>query len=617
MSKSLLGKFLFVLMLAFVLLIAACSDGSDDDSSSDEEGNEESSENEGEDEEEEEASGEGDQLYSIEDFSPTTANSGEPIEGGELTYGLVTDTAFEGTLNWAFYSGTYDAEILNWFDESLLGYSNEYRINDEGAATYEVDEENSSITFTIKDGVKWHDGEPVTAEDWAFAYETILHPDYDGVRGTSAGFTRLLGYEEYVSGEADEIEGIEIVDDQTITFHYDRLTPSLLTGGIWGYPLAKHIFEDIPVAEMSSSPEVREEPIGFGPFKVESVTPGESVTLSKFEDYWRGEPNLDKVTIKTINPSTAANAVETGEVDLVDSFPADQYADNADLEGVDWLGMIDQAYTYIGFKLGDWDAEAGKVNYKPEEMKMGDVDLRRAMWYAVDNSEVGEQFYDGLRWNGTTLIPPSHPEYHDDSIETPTFDPDKANQILDDAGYEDVDGDGFREDPDGEELVINFATMSGGDVAQPLANYYMQSWERVGLNVELVDGRLLEFNSFYDRVGQRGEDDPEIDIYQGAWSVGYDVDPTGLYGKEALFNFPRYESEKNDELLAEGVSEEAFDTEYRKEVYSEWQEFMVEEIPVFPTLYRSIVVPANERVVNWDITVEGTNTRYSEVGVTE
>ena len=94
----------------------------------------------------------------------------------------------------------------------------------------------------------------------------------------------------------------------------------------------------------------------------------------------------------------------------------------------------------------------------------------------------------------------------------------------------------MREDPEGEPLSINFASMSGGDIAEPLANYYIQSWRDIGLNVELTNGRLIEFNSFYDMVEN---DDPEIDIYQGAWGVGSDVDPSGLYGPEAPFNYTR------------------------------------------------------------------------------
>ncbi|BAM46160.1 oligopeptide ABC transporter substrate-binding protein [Amphibacillus xylanus] len=579
MTKFSLRKGLFALILLSLLVLGACSEKSSD------------------------------QMFSIDDFSKVSSNDGEPTGGGTLIFGLVSDTPFEGTLNYNFYSGNPDVQIIDWFNESLLAIDENYNYTQDGAATFEVDRDTNSITFKINENLNWHDGEPVTAEDWAFAYEVVGHPEYEGVRYTQA-LSSVEGMPEYHAGEADTISGLEIIDEKTLKITYHQFTPSLLSSGIWAYPLAKHIFEDIPIADMASSDAVRRNPIGYGPYKVESIVPGESVTMVKNEDYWRGEPQLDGVTVQVINPNVVVQSLETGRVDVVSSFPADQYKDNHKMSNVEFLGMVDNAYTYIGFKLGRW--EDGEVVMDPD-MKMSDVNLRRAMWYAVDNDTIGNQFYDGLRWNATTLIPPSHPDYHDDSIEAPTYDPDKANEILDEAGYIDVDEDGFREDRDGNELVINFASMSGGDTAEPIAQYYMQAWEAVGLKVQLLDGRLQEFNTFYDRVEA---DDPEIDVYQGAWGVGSDVDPSGLYGRTAAFNYPRYASEENDRLLELGLSEEAFDTDYRKSVYSEWQELMVEEIPVFPTVYRSLIVPVNKRVVNYAIGA-GTGVYRYQIGVTQ
>ncbi|SDZ62547.1 peptide/nickel transport system substrate-binding protein [Evansella caseinilytica] len=605
MTKAMKG--VLTAMLILLLTLAACS--SDDSATTDDEVDDsgQDAENAGDDEEEE---AEDDGLFSIDDFSNMKASEGDALEGGTITFGLVSDTAFEGTLNYNFYSGNPDAQILQWFDESFLTWDENYVYTQDGAATYETSEDGSVFTFTIRDNVNWHDGEPVTAEDWLFAHEVIGHPDYDGPRYGS-DFTNIVGMDEYHNGEADTISGITILNDKQLQIEFINVTPSLVTGSIWTYPLAKHIFGDMEVADMSSSPEVREHPTGFGPFKVETIVPGESVTYVKNEDYWRGEPNLDGVILKVVNPNTVVQELQTGGVDLVSSFPVDQFPDNAEMSNVEWLGIVDRAYTYIGFKLGSWDGEKGEVVPDPDK-KVADVNLRKAMWHAVDNTAVAERFYHGLRWNATTLIPPSHPEFHDETNPGITFDPEQAKQILDEAGYEDVTGDGFRETPEGEELVINFASMTGGDIAEPLARYYVQSWNNIGLNVELD---MLEFNTFYDRVGQNGDDDPTLDVYMGAWSVGIDVDPTGLYGRNALFNFPRYASEENDRLLAEGVSEAAFDLEYRKEIYQQWQQLMVEEIPVFPTLYRSEVVPVNNRVQNYAIG-DGTGVYLYELAVT-
>ncbi|MDS9471902.1 oligopeptide ABC transporter substrate-binding protein [Sporosarcina pasteurii] len=590
------SKALLALMLVLVLALAACSGGDDqkDAGKEKEEGKTEQKEGAGED------AGEDAVADSPISAFDTRSETGEVEEGGTLNFGLVSDTPFEGTLNFNFYAGAPDAEVIEWFDESLLSIDEDFQYTQDGAATFEHSDDYKVFTFKIGDNVNWHDGEPVKAEDWAFSYEVIGHADYDGPRYGS-DFTVIEGMEAYNAGEAEEISGIKVVDEKTLEITYTNPTPSLLAGGIWTYAMPKHIFKDIAVADMSSSDAVRKNPIGMGPFKVESIVPGESVVYSKNEDYWQGAPKLDEVVLKVVDPSVVANELSSGKIDVVDAFPADQYETNKDMEGVKFLGDVDNAYTYIGFKFGTWDKENAQVVYKPEESKVSDVALRKAMWYAVDNDAVGENFYQGLRWAGTTLIAPSHANFHDATIEAPKYDKEKAIEILTDAGYVDTDGDGFVEDPDGNELKLNFASMSGGEVAEPIANYYIQSWRDIGLDIELLDGRLQEFNTFYDRVGNGGNDDPEVDVYMGAWSVGSDVDPTGLYGPKAMFNFPRYVNEKNTELLEKGVSDEAFDVEFRQNVYKEWQQLMVEEIPVFPTLYRAVLVPVNENLLNYTI----------------
>jgi peptide/nickel transport system substrate-binding protein len=609
-------KVLFSVMLVLLLTLAACGNNENNEAGNNNNNNNDNNndvvvDNDNNDNNEEEEA-EDDGLYSIDDFSKIKDNQGDAIDGGEITFGLVSDTAFEGTLNFNFYGGNPDVQVLGWFDEALLTWDADFVYTQDGAATYETNEEGNVFTMTIRDNVNWHDGEPVTAEDWLFAHEVIGHIDYDGPRW-GADFQNIVGMQEYHDGEADEISGITVLSEKELEIEFINVSPSLVTGSIWTYPLAKHIFGEMEVADMISSDAVRQNPIGMGPFVVDTIVPGESVTFNKNADYWRGEPNLDRVTLKVINPNTVVQELESGGVDLVSSFPVEQFPDNAEMSNVEWLGDVDRAYTYIGFKLGDWDAENGRVNYKEDEMKMGDVALRQAMWHAVDNETVGEQFYHGLRWAATTLIPPSHPEFHDETNSGLAYDPDLANQILDDAGYDQRDGDGFRMTPEGEELQINFISMTGGDIAEPLSRYYVQSWEAIGLNVDLD---MVEFNTFYDRVGQNGEDDPTVDVYQGAWGVGIDVDPTGLYGPEAMFNFTRYENEENARLLAAGVSEEAFDVEYRTDIYNQWQQLMVEEIPVFPTLYRAIVIPVNNRVHNWSVG-DGTGVYRYELAVTQ
>ena len=133
--------------------------------------------------------------------------------------------------------------------------------------------------------------------------------------------------------------------------------------------------------------------------------------------------------------------------------------------------------------------------------------------------------------------------------------------------------------------------MSGGETAQPLADYYVQQWKEIGLNVTYTTGRLIDFQAFYDKLKN---DDPEVDIYQGAWGTGSDPSPTGLYGPNSAFNYTRFESEENTKLLDAIDSKASFDEENVKSFY-DWQEYAIDEAFVIPTLYRNEVLPVNDR----------------------
>src|SRR5699024_2839891 len=153
--------------------------------------------------------------------------------------------------NWAFYQGAPDADMMAHFDEAVLAMDADFQYTNEGAVQYEMNEDDNTVTFTVRDGVKWHDGEPLTIQDYVSSYEIIGHPDYDGVRGSTDGFTLIEGYEEYRSGDADSISGIEIVDEQTAVFTYTELAPSLTAGGFWSYAFPTHHYDGLEVSEMA------------------------------------------------------------------------------------------------------------------------------------------------------------------------------------------------------------------------------------------------------------------------------------------------------------------------------------------------------------------------------
>ena len=246
---------------------------------------------------------------------------------------------------------------------------------------------------------------------------------------------------------------------------------------------------------------------------------------------------------------------------------------------------------------------------------MANKSLRQAMGYAIDNNAVGEKFYNGLRQAANTLVPPAvfSDFSNKDLVGYSKQDIEKANKLLDDAGYEKKDGEDFRRDPEGNELTIKFASMSGGETAEPLAQYYIDCWKEIGLNVELTTGRLIEFNSFYDKLKN---DDPEVDVYQAAWGLSSDPSQSGLYGESAAFNYTRFASEEHTKLLDKIDSEESFDSEYRAKAFQEWQEYASDEAYVIPTLFRDQVLPVNTEVTNFDWGYDTQVNPWSTIGKT-
>lgn len=532
------------------------------------------------------------------DFGTDTTNAEDAIEGGTLKVALVAESPFQGIFSWTLYEDGYDADIMEFSTNAIFETDGDFLATNDGVASMEVDEEAKVVTIKIREDVKWSDGEPLKIEDLMLPYEIIGHADYTGVR-YDADFKNIVGAEEYNAGTAETISGIKKVDETTMTIEVKEISPALASigAGIWGYAEPSHILKDIPVAELVENDAVRVNPVTLGPFKINKIVPGESVEFVKNEHYWKGEPKLDGVVLKVVSASSIAVAMQNGEYDLAKGFSATAYDQIETLENIEILSREELYYSYLGFKLGKFDTTAGKVAMD-DSMKMANKDLRKAMGYALNIEEVSDVYYYGLRSRANSFIPPVFSSFHNPDLPGYTYDPDKAIELLDAAGYEDTDGDGLREDPNGQPLEIKLATMAGDDIAEQITQFWLQNWADVGLNVTLATGRSIEFNAFYDKVQA---DDPEIDIFMGAWGTGTNPSPMGLYSNDAPFNFSRFATDESQELLVAIDSPEAFDADFRAEKLLAWEELMAEEAAVIPMNNRLELEPVNKRVKNYSI----------------
>ena len=570
-------KSLVFLSAAAALTLAACGTASNNNSST---------------------SSEASKAASKSKFSSEVTHEGTAIKGGTLKYALVAASPFSGIFIDELSSNSTDSTIASQVDQSMFEYDENRKLTNTGLASIEFDVEGKTATIKLngKD-YKWSDGQPFTIDDYIFAIEAIGNKDYTGTRYNDR-YTNIVGMKDFHEGKSDKISGVEKVDDYTVKLHFEKMLPSMqLAGGaIPAYTMPKHIFKDIPVKEWEKSEYVRgNKVVGLGAFTIESVVAGESVTLKANEYYYKGRPKLDKVVMQVVAPNAIVSEMKAGNYDIA-TMPSAQYESFKDLTNVTYVSTFAPSYEYIAFHLGKFDKATGK-NVTDPNAKMSDVKLRQAMGYALDIDAAGESLYNGLNYGTNSIILPFFKDVYNPEQEGFAYNPEKAKQLLDEAGYKDVDGDGIRENKDGSKLQINFAARTRDDANESLIQQYLLWWKEIGLDVQLYTGRTIESNNFYEKIQA---DDPEIDVFSGGWGVGYDPNPANLFGETAKFNFSRYVNEKGTEIMKKIASTEAFDEAKLKEFYKEWQAYAHDEAFMIQTLVGDSVTAVNKRVKYYD-----------------
>ena len=547
-------------------------------------------------------------------YASEVTHDGTPIKGGTLKYAIVSSSSFTGIFADELSADTNDSTIGGLVDESMFEYDENRKLTNTGLASIEFDVENKTATVTLNSkDYKWSDGQPVTIDDYIFAYQAIGNKDYTGVRYDD-DYKNVVGMEEYHDGKADSVSGLEKVDDYTVKIHFKEMSPSMqLAGGsVCAYIMPKHIFKDIPEAEWEKSDYVRGTKfVGLGQFKIESIVAGESVTLVPNEHYFRGVAKVDKVVMEVVSPDNIVSEMKAGNYDIA-TMPNSQYEAYKDLTNVTFLGSQASAYEYIGFHLGKYDKETGK-NVTDPNAKMADVNLRQAMAYALDIDAAGQNLYNGLQHSSNSIIIPFFKDVYNKDQEGFSYNPEKAKQLLDEAGYKDVDGDGIRENKDGSKLTINFAARTRDEANESLIQQYLNWWKEIGLNVQLYTGRTIELNSFYDKVQA---DDPEIDVFAAGWSTGYDPNPSGLFGETAQFNFERYVDAEGTAIMNKISSTESFDSAKNVEFYKEWQKYVHDKAFIFPTLVGEELTAVNKRVKYYDVNLGSKKSALYQVELT-
>ena len=530
-------------------------------------------------------------------------NEGTPVEATVLKVAVVSDSPFRGIFNGFLYSDSLDGSFMASTMNGAFPIDPDLKIildSDETPIKVSVNPEEKTVTYKINPNFKWSNGEPVTTKDIVKTYEIFANQDYI-VSSKSLRFSKnrkaIVGIEEYNEGKADKISGLEVIDDSTMKIHLKEMTPSVYWGGnfVPEFVNAKQ-FEGIPMDKITESDALRKNPLSYGPYVIKEIVQGEKVIFEANPYYYKGEPKIKRLEMEILPPSQQVAAIKSGKYDIVLKVSPEIFPELEKLDNINILTKKAGSMNYIAFKLGKWDEEKNEVVTDPNS-KMYDLNLRKAIAYAIDMDAVSKQFYHGLSTPAKSQLSPLFPSLHNPEINGFKQDVEKAKQLLDEAGFKDVDGDGIREGKDGKPVKYTLAMMSGGEIAEPLAQYYIQQWRAIGLDVELLDGRLLDSKNFYNRVNG---DDPAIDFCIAGIGFGTDPQQLAIFGKNAKFNISRYISDNLEAALDATVSKDAMNEEYRVKAYKDYEKVFMEEIPAVPILNKLDILVVNKRIKKYD-----------------
>ena len=429
-------------------------------------------------------------------------------------------------------------------------------IHPDVATSWEISEDGLIYTFHMRDDVRFHDGEQVTAEDVKYSLEMFFHPDTGASHGRTSGLDQLVGAAEFESGEADNIAGIKALDDFTVELNLVAPRSSVLSNlaayNIW----PKHLIEDTPFAELENTEYSVRNPIGSGPFTMGEFEPDQFYILNANEDYYAGRPYLDRIIFRIgLSGATAFAALENGEIQMAGRVTAVEYERYKD----------DPSIVLLGGRLG-----GGMTVWANHNRPLWqDARVRQALLHALDREAMAEAYYGDLA--EVLHIRLTNPEFVSPNITKYDYDPDKARALLEEAGWD-------------TEQEVSFVTYYQDDQNKRIHAAMQQYWNDVGIKVDLVylDGpawvaRVYDNDEFDMSYGCCGWFNPD----QLRLSLGCDRSWPG--GR----NVGHYCNEEFDQLTESAMSEP--DPEKRKEMLYRATEIITAEageIPVFwPTRF--------------------------------
>ncbi|MBN1382632.1 MAG: peptide-binding protein [Deltaproteobacteria bacterium] len=467
-----------------------------------------------------------------------TANASVPAYGDIIVEGSIGDAS---NLIPILSSDSTSHAIASMVFNGLVKYDKDLNIAGDLAESWDISPNGLVITFHLRKGVTWHDGRPFTADDVLYTYQVTIDPK------TPTAY----------AGDFLKVKKAEVLDPHTFRVTYDEpFAPALMS---WGSAvLPKHLLTG---KDILTSPLTRH-PIGTGPYMFKEWVTGQKIVLISNPHYFEGRPYIDGYIMRII-PDMATMFLELrgNGIDRMNLTPL-QYTRQTETamfrKHYNKYRYLSFSYTYLGYNLTN--------------PLFTDQRVRQAIAHAVNKEEIIQGVLLGLGKEATGPYKPGTWAYNPDVKKYP-HDPQKAKELLAEAGWKDTNGDGIL-DKDGRSFEFEIITNQGNEVRAKCAEIIQKRLDDVGIKVKI---RILEWAAFInDFINKR-----KFDATILGWTVPldpdiYDVWHSSKTGPEQL-NFVSYKNKEVDDLIEKGRS--TFDRNERKKYYDRVQEIIAEEQP--------------------------------------
>ncbi|HEV2011276.1 MAG TPA: ABC transporter substrate-binding protein [Candidatus Limnocylindria bacterium] len=469
---------------------------------------------------------------------PAAQAPGAPVSGGTVTIPIVADPTLNPWSPNAFVESLFINRVL--FD-GLTKPGKDLAPAPDLAASWTTSVDGLSWTFKLREGVKWSDGKPFSADDVAFTFnDIVLKPD--------------LGAQN--RGYFSAVKSVTAVDATTVRFDLSRKFSALTSYLAYNSGIVpKHVLSADPLKTNSFNKGV---PVSTGPFKVEKYTSGQSVSLVRNETYFGAKPYLDKVVFTVVpDANTQIAQALSGDISIM---ILDDKAAVARLKSASNLAVVSRPLVqYYWLALNQTDP------------RFTDVRVRQAFVQAIDRQAIIKSVELGYGSIANSAITPALKAYFDPSLSSRyPYDPQKAKDLLAAAGW--TPGAGGVLTKDGKPFQFTMDVGQKG-VLEPVNALIQQDLKKVGV---VADLNTMEWNSYIQKVVVRREYTASVNW----WTYPSDPDVFPYYASSAAgkgFNIPGYQDPKLDDLLIQGQATSDF--EARKAVYKQLQSYMADTLP--------------------------------------